>query len=173
MRRSRRGAARRAGAGAIAALLVLLAPACGGGDEETGATSGAGAARLEKKEFVERANRICAQSLEKVVSAGVKMVKEFPEGDKGRFQAERSLVSSLVVPTLESEIAQLRELGPPPGDAAKFEAFLAATEAALAEAEEEPETYVTVSDEYRPGARHYGKAAKLATGYGLEGCPQG
>jgi hypothetical protein len=43
----------------------------------------------------------------------------------------------------------------------------------LEEAKVDPQSYVQIGGHYRLGSEHYGRASKLATAYGLTGCPQG
>jgi hypothetical protein len=149
---------------AVAVLLLGLAlPGCGGGgspDETTAA--------LTKAAFVRQADAICQGTREEIVKEFSK-IQKLADDPQAREELEYKLISSLLIPSLEHEVEQLRALGAPPGGA-QIERMLKLIEGAIAEAKTEPETYVA-GDSYRNGSVHFGKAQRLARDYGIEGCP--
>jgi hypothetical protein len=149
-------------AGAVA--LAILAVGCGGDGEETETTA------ITKTTFIRKADAICRKTREAITEQGFAEISKLVDDPKARREKEFELVESLFVSSLEKEVEDLRALGAPAGDEAKIEKIVKLTEDALEEARAEPETYV-VGDEYRSGFEHYGKAYKLARGYGMTECP--
>jgi len=142
-----------------------LLSGCGGGDEaaETSDT-------LSKAAFVKQANAICKKTKDEVTTGTVSEVRKLAKNPEAREDLEFKIVSSVLVPSLEHQVQQLKALGTPPGDAGQIEKMLKLVEGAVAEAKTEPETYVS-GDDYRWGSEHFGKAHKLALEYGIENCP--
>jgi hypothetical protein len=101
---------------ALAFAFAVLVAGCGGGGDETSVTTSS----ISKAEFVKKANKICSDGSKKMV-AGITRYEIQHEGSKN---AEATIKAG-VVPALRGQLAQIRSLGAPPGDAPKVEAFLA------------------------------------------------
>ncbi len=156
------------GRGILAATCILLAlilPGCGD-EAATGETDGA----LSKAEFVRQADAICTKARNEIIQKNVGQIRKLADDPKAREDFEYKLVETAVIPALEHEVAQVKALGTPPGNAAPIEQMLKLTEGAIDEAKSEPETYVS-GDDYRWGNEHFGAAHKLALAYGMENCP--
>ncbi len=101
------------GAGLAAALgmLVMIVAGCGGGES------------LSRADYASEANVICSRAGKKVV-AGLTSQSEGGGGSEAkRYEA---LSESVLLPSLETEVSELRELGAPDGEEAKIDELLAA-----------------------------------------------
>ncbi len=160
-------AGRISGAVALVALAVLgatLIAGCGDGDETADET-----VTLTKAEFIRQADAICRNTREAIIEGSVPEIEKVAGTPEMR-QVELKLISSLLVPTVEKEVEDIRALGAPAGDEAKIEKILKLTEEAIAEAKTEPLTY-TQGAGYKQGAEHFGEAYKLSLKYGMKECP--
>jgi hypothetical protein len=155
---------------AIAALAGLLAAAlasgCGGGDR-------ASSTPIAKGDFADRAEAICRASSRAVIVKGLAALREGRAAGESRHEIETATVAGVVLPTLVDEVRDLRRLGAPRGDEEQVAAILAAMRKPIAEAREDPQSYVQYRGRYRPGSYHYGEVSRLAKSYGLSGCPMG
>jgi hypothetical protein len=138
-------------------LLVLAFAGCGGGgdDEEQPAS-------LTKAEYVKQADEICAAT-EKQQR---KLLTQFQKENKGAGSGPRvmeEMIKTAALPPLEDQAKELAELPPPDKEAAKAEAYVAASEKALEDVSKDPATLLA-----SPGA--YTKAEELALEFGFKTC---
>jgi hypothetical protein len=145
---------------------AALVAGCGGGGEETAEAT----PTPTKAEFIRKADSICKNAREKIVNVSLPQLSTLDNEPKASEELEYKLIATLLVPTLEKELADLRALGAPAGDEAKIEKILQLFEGAVEEAQTEPESYVQ-GDSYKEGVEHYGTAYKLALKYGMKECP--
>lgn len=154
----------------IIASTAALAAGCGE-DEDSSASSGSEAgiatSSLSKDEFVKQANEICKSEREDLTTKITAYQEKNPPGEKSPNVAMAEGVQAVILPGLENEIAQIRELGAPEGDEDEVDEILVAQEdgidkvAALKEIE-------PVEDAWE---RHFDPANKLMVAYGLKDCP--
>jgi hypothetical protein len=158
------------GLAVVAIVFAVLAAGCGSSSDSGGEATAAGT--ITKAEYIKKANAICLKAREDIVNPAVRRLQKVASEQPGKLpEEELKMIRVLVVPTLESEVAQLRALGFPEGDKLTLEKFLKLTEAVITEAEEEPETFVQ-GPQYEEGFAHYGKAYHVALDYGMSECPQ-
>jgi hypothetical protein len=137
----------------------------GGGDGSSPAEEPIATASLSKAQHVKRANAVCAKYREARIEELDAYREENPE------TLEEGFVGSLqdvYVPSMEEQMAVLRDLGAPRGDEDQVEAIVVAFERWLGEvAEFEGET--------PPAELQQGiiRAGNLASKYGLEECTFG
>jgi hypothetical protein len=153
---------------ALMALMVMgavLVAGCGSGGDDTATAT----ATPTKAVFIRKADVICRNAREAIINGSIPKLEAVAGTPKAQ-PVEFELISSLLIPTLEEEVEDLRALGTPAGDETKIEKILQLTEHAIAEAKTEPETY-TQGSTYKQGSEHYGKAYQLSLNYGMKECP--
>ncbi len=149
-------------AGAVA--VVLAVSGCGSSDDPSGAS-------ITKAQFVKKADASCKKGKEKIRADFAKYVKE--REDKGQDLSNPTeddfaeVVDVVLVPDVEEEVEEIRDLGAPSGDEDQVDAILEAREDGLEAAEAEPKAVVV------SGKNVFAQATKLAKEYGLEVCGTG
>lgn len=130
-----------------------------GGGEAPGEGAEAGAGESGRTAFVSQANGIC-EGTKRKFEAGAKAVVEKTGGKEDTL----ALVESALVPALEDEVEELRQLEVPQGDEKEVEAIFAAIEKVVAKAKQSPKT---IAGEPYP----YQEIESLGSRYGLTSCP--
>jgi hypothetical protein len=139
----------------LAAVLTagLLAAGCGGDDDETtttttttaGATGATGASGAEGAEagggllpddFAQEANDVCAQGNAEIDEEAGKV---FGGGGEPSPEEQAKFVEDAVIPSIESQIEDIRALGAPDEGAEELDAALSDAEDALDEVRSNPE----------------------------------
>jgi hypothetical protein len=134
---------------------ALLVAGCG---EEDGEVSES----LSREDYLARGDEICA--------AGDEAIEEQTEDNFGAVppregdEAER-FVSEVVLPNIQSQIDQLRDLPPPKGDEESVDAIYAAADEGLADARQDP---ATIARGETPAGLE--EANRLAREYGFQEC---
>ncbi len=157
----------------IAAIAALAFAGCGGDDEPqpladigaTGASGASGASGVPgRAEFIKTADAICAEG---EASERDQIAELFPNvagpDDLSAAQYEQ-LATEIVVPSLQSQLDQLRALTPPEGDEDAFDAITSGLAEGIAETEGDPSTLA------EGGGPNLQEASKLALDYGLKEC---
>jgi hypothetical protein len=161
----------------VALATALIAAGCGGDDDEptttaategtaTGATGATGAADVspERAELIEQADEICAEG-DREIDAEAQDV--FGNAQQEPPQAEQeAFVEDTVVPNIQDQIDQLRELDPPEEDADEFTAILDDAQAALDEVEADP----SVLSRGSGGGDPFAEVNQRAQAFGLKAC---
>lgn len=133
-----------------AAALLPVVSGCGSSNEQAVAQT-----TMPLKKYVDKSDLICGDgSVEQGQLAGVYLEKH-PKAE------ELDMVIPAMVPPIEKEIAELKELGLPRGHEEQAEAFLEEMEAALEKLKEEPEA---LSQKNNPFETSNELAAKLELG---------
>ena len=131
--------------------MALLLPGCGSSESSD--------RRPSKAVFLKRANAICAKGTNKIDAAGTSAFKS----PGNPTQAETTaFAKSVVVPTVQRELDQLRALSPPKGDEARVKEILDKSQAAVAKVRANPALL--------GGENGSDEANRLATAYGLAAC---
>lgn len=146
---------------ALAATAACLAFAgCSEDDEgpDRAADDSSQVPALTKAELIEQGDAICKAGDDEIEAADSRFVdRENPTQEEFV-----SAVAEVVVPSLESQAAQLRELVPPAEDAETIETMLDTLEAATAQVKADP-LAITQED-------LFGDANRLASDYGFTEC---
>ena len=144
--------------GGVCAIGLLVVGCGGGGNDEVSVSS------LSKNQYVLKAEEVCEKGTKKIeTDFGVFLTEE--EKVKHPTKADYAkLVEIVLVPNVETEIEELRELGAPKGDSGEIETMLKTREESIAIAEEDPEAVIHDS------TKVFGKASKAADAYGLKTC---
>ncbi len=154
------------------AILALAALAAGCGDDDDSGTGGGSdtsvaTSSLSKNEFVKQANEICKGEREDLTTKIADYQQENPIGDKSPEVAQAEGVQAVILPVLEQEIAQIRDLGAPEGDEDQVEEILVAQQDGIDKVAQ-MEKIEPVEDAWE---RHFDPANKLMVEYGLGDCP--
>jgi hypothetical protein len=137
---------------ALAALPILLAIAgCGGGGETAEAS-------LSKAQYRAKADLICER-------AGMDQFKRWIRyGQQHPNVKDADKVGPAIIPPLQKQLRELRNLPAPSGDGAEIEAFLDEFEKALKAGEKDPSALLP--EKYTP----FDRSNRLAERYGLVDC---
>jgi hypothetical protein len=156
------------GRGPIALIAAVVAAAmlvvgCGGSGDDT-SSSGS----ISKEEFIAKADAICKKGnevMEKELFKFLRNNKVHGSLRKPSTEDNEKFIVTVLIPTLQKEIKELKALGVPAGDEEKVDAMVAALEEGLETAEDETETVAAGTADIV-----FGIASRLAGEYGLETC---
>jgi hypothetical protein len=138
----------------VLAIGAIAAAGCGGSDDND--SSGLETSDLSKSEWIAQANQICIEGDKDIGQQAGEFFNGKPTpAESTRFSHE------VVLPSIQAQVAQIRELGAPEGDEEQVETMLEAVDEGLAKAE-------TDSSALREGALDEGTA--LVQGYGATSC---
>jgi hypothetical protein len=133
---------------ATAAACILIA-GCGDGGND----------HLAKAEFLTKGNAICKKGTAQISAASE---KAFASPSQPTKQETAAFAKQTLVPKVQSQIDQLRDLSPPKNDEAQVKAILDQAQFALDKVKADPLLLVQVSV--------FEKANNLAKDYGLTAC---
>jgi hypothetical protein len=161
----------------IAAVLAsgLIAAGCGDDEEDTtttattteetgttGTTGATGAAEVtDRASLIEAADAICAAGDEEIDAAAQETFGDAQEEPPAA--ALEAFVTETVIPNIQDQLDQLRELEPPAEDAGEFTAVIDEAQTALDELESDPSAFVAGDDPFAD-------ANRAAQEFGLEDC---
>ena len=135
---------------ALVALLGLgvTLSACGGDDAPT------------KAEFLKQGNAICKKGNKTIDSAANKTFSANKRPSKAEIE---KFAQDTVIPSVQTQVDGLRDLGTPSGGEDKVNAILDEADSALSETKADPAIFATNKDPFK-------KANALAKSYGLTEC---
>lgn len=161
---------------AVALAAVMAVAGCGGGgtDESTTASTTASTSKdattpsISKAEFITRADAICKEGGEQAQSEFAAFAKEnkISEGKEPTTAQWEEIGTKILVPALQKQGDQIRQLGIPAGDEAQIETFLDRADEAVEKLEENPETAKSPSTVLA-------EAREVIKGYGFKVCGTG
>jgi len=135
----------------------LVAAGCGGSDDNSTSTEAA----LTKAPFVQKGNAICKAGNQKINQAFNQI-----QGSPTQAQAEQ-VVTTTVIPSIQGQIDDIRNLGIPSGDETQVNKILNDAQSALDQVKKDP-SLITQN-----GADPFAQANKEASAYGLTVCGSG
>jgi hypothetical protein len=151
------------GRGTIAIAVALAAAAlvagCGGGDDSSSAT-----VSVSKAAFIKKVDAVCQKGTERMQRAILVFLKQHKDVKRPNQAQSEKLVATVIVPSVKTEIKELKALDAPQGDEDRFSAILSALEEGLETAEDNPKAVVASSDAV------FGISGRLAGEYGAEVC---
>jgi hypothetical protein len=152
------------GRGTIALAVALAAAAlvagCGGGDDSGGTATGS----ISKAAFIKKVDAVCQRGTERMQRAILGFLKQHKDVKRPNKAQSEKLVGTAIVPSVKTEIEELKALGAPEGDEERVSAIVGALEEGLETAEGNPEAVVASSDAV------FGISGRLAGEYGAEVC---
>jgi hypothetical protein len=157
------------GVGVISAALIgILAVGCGDGESSPAASGNitVDTGSLSKAVFIEKADAICEKGNEEVQDGVEAVIKRYGQREYSEpllVAKAPELVETVLAPSFESQIDEIRDLGAPKGDEAEVGAILTAMSDVIEDAKERPKDFARSGEPFA-------KAARLAQSYGLEAC---
>jgi hypothetical protein len=144
---------------AVAAALLCVAAVLvvGCGEDEDRGSGDSDPGRLTKEEFLREGNGICARTKADLEAEAVNLGLFASEEDIETFAADT------VIPMIEDQIAELRDLRPPRGDEQTVREIVVLAQMALADLEKDP---AAVTD----AETIFEDAGRRARAYGLTEC---
>jgi hypothetical protein len=143
----------------VLALGALALAGCGSstGSSSSSASTGAQRPAIARSDFVSKANAICAKGNAANKAAGAKL------GAKPTEEQIVTFVRGIEVPAIKAQIAAIKALGAPPGDAALVKRMLGLATGAVEKVRIDPTILTT-------GADLFAQFARVAHPYGLTSC---
>jgi hypothetical protein len=139
--------------------LALVAVGCGGDDSTSTAS-------ITKAEFLTQGNAICDKGNKEINTAFESFAKENNlEQNQNLTDAQATEASNtILIPNVQSQVDQIRELGAPAGQETQVDAILTAAQQGIDDLKDDP-TLLAQSN-----ADPFAEANKLARDYGLTAC---
>jgi hypothetical protein len=143
----------------VVLALALVAAGCGSDDNKK---SGGSSSSISKAEFLRKGNAICAAGNKEINAQGKKL---FGSNQKRPSKAKmKQFASTVLIPSVQKQVDQIKALGAPKGDEAQVNAITAAAQDGIDKGKQDP--LALTSDKADP----FKKANKLAREYGLKAC---
>ena len=146
----------------VAALAAAsLLAACGDDDDD----GGGGEQALSKAEYIKQGDAICAEGDREIEQGAEEAFGDLEQGEQPSPQAIGEFGQETVLPSLQEQIDQLRELPAPEGDEDEVNAIYDAADEGIRELREaRPEQFVEKGD------AAFEEANRLAGEYGFQNC---
>jgi hypothetical protein len=141
------------------ALAALVVSGCGGGGDSSTAT-----VSVSKAAFIKKVDTVCKKGTERMQKAILDFLKQHRNVQRPNKAQSEKLVGTAIVPSVETELKELKALEAPEGDEDRVNAIISALEEGLETAENNPEAVVASSDAV------FGISGRLAGEYGAEVC---
>jgi len=147
----------------LAGIAAIAAIAAGCGSSSDDSTSS-----LTKAEFIAQADAICKKGNDEIETDFEAFAKEngVQENEEPSKSQGVEISETILVPNIENQSEELRELEVPTADEAEISAMLDSLDQGVEEAEEDPEALFTSKSD------PFGPANKKAKEYGLKVCGQ-
>lgn len=146
---------------AVALAVAALVAGCGGGSDSSSSSS---TGSVSKAVFVKKADAVCQKGTERMQRAILVFLKQHKDVKRPNKTQSEKLVGTAIVPSVKTEIKELKALDVPEGDEERVDAIISALEEGLETAENNPEAVVASSSAV------FGISGRLAGEYGAEAC---
>src|ERR1700709_2699299 len=144
---------------AAAIAVALVVAGCGGGSDSSTAT-----VSVSKAAFIKKVDAVCQKGTERMQRAILVFLKQHKDVQRPNKAQSEKLVGTAIVPSVKTELKELKALDAPEGDEERADAIISALEEGLETAEGNPEGVVASSDAV------FGLSGRLAGAYGAEVC---
>jgi hypothetical protein len=147
--------------------LALVAAGCGSSDDSSTDTVDV-SVTVTKPELIKQGDAICKKGNEEI-QAGFEQFGKENEISKGKEPNKAQsveIVEQVIVPNLRTQSELIRSIGAPEGDAEQIEEMLDSLDAAVEEAEDDPEALFDAEDD------PFADANEKAQAYGFSECGQ-
>ncbi len=146
---------------AVAVAIIAIVAGCG-------SSSDASTSSVTKAEFIAQADAICKKGNDEIEADFEAFAKKngLEENEEPSNAQGVEISETILVPNIENQSEELRDLGAPSGDEAEISAMLDSLDQGIEEAEEDPEALFTAKSD------PFGPANKKAREYGLKVCGQ-
>jgi hypothetical protein len=145
---------------AAATVIALVVAGCGGSGDSSNTTTGS----ISKAAFIKKADAVCQKGTERMQRAILVFLKQHKDVKRPNKAQSEELVGTAIVPSVKTEVKELKALDVPEGDEEHVDAIISALEEGLETAEANPEAVVASSDAV------FGISGRLAGEYGAEVC---
>jgi hypothetical protein len=139
----------------LAAVMALLVAGCGGGGDDSTSTSS-----LAKPAWIAKADAICQQGNQEIEQAANEQFGK--QGQQPSDEQVQQFTSDTVVPSVQRQIDQIRDLGAPSGDEDQVNKILDTVQTDI----DKTKSATTLPDD------PFADGNALATQYGLKVCGQ-
>jgi len=144
---------------AVALTVAALVAGCGGGSDSSTTT-----VSVSKAAFIKKVDAVCQKGTERMQRAILVFLKQHKDVQRPNKTQSEKLVGTAIVPSVKTELKELKALDAPEGDEERADAIISALEEGLETAEGNPEAVVASSDAV------FGISGRLAGEYGAEVC---
>jgi hypothetical protein len=141
-------------------IIALVVAGCGGGSDDSSTAEGS----VSKAAFIKKVDSVCQKGTERMQQAILIFLQQHKGVQRPNTVQSEKLVSTAIVPSVKTEIKELKALDAPEGDEERVDAIIGALEEGLETAEGNPEAVVASSDAV------FGIPGRLASEYGAEAC---
>jgi hypothetical protein len=144
-------------------VVALVAAGCGSSNNDNSTTTA-----LTKAEFLKKGNAICKKGNQQInqVANQTFTKKKYPNGPPPK-SVQTKFATDTVIPTVQSQIDQIKALGAPKGDEAQVTAIVTSAQGALDQAKKDPSVLLS------NGPGPFEQTNKLSKSYGLTVCGGG
>lgn len=144
---------------AVALTVAVLVAGCGGGGDSSTTT-----VSVSKAAFIKKVDAVCQKGTERMQRAILVFLKQHKDVQRPNKAQSEKLVGTAIVPSVKTELKELKALDAPEADEDQVNAIIGALEEGLETAEDNPEAVVGSSDAV------FGISGRLAGEYGAEVC---
>lgn len=150
----------------LAAVVAVAAIAAGCGSSDDGSDTTEVTVTLTKDELIAQGDAICKQGNEEIEEGFESYAEEnnIPDGKEPSDAQGVEIVEQVIVPNLKTQSELIRGIGSPEGDEEEIGEMLDSLDAAIEEAEDDPEALF--SEDTDP----FGDANQKAQDYGFTEC---
>jgi hypothetical protein len=155
----------------LVTLIAIGVFAVGCGDNSSSGSSDDGTietSSLSKSEFVKRANAICTESSEGLFDRLGAYLNENASSSKHPEEVAADAMRQAVLPGVEQQIEEIRELGAPSGSEEQIEAFLVVQERSVESLKQQRSLSLNTDV-----TSAFKRAGQLAKRYGIQACDYG
>lgn len=153
----------------LAAVVAVLAVAAGCGSSDDGSDTTEVTVTVTKDELIAQGDAVCKQGNEEIEDGFERFQEEndIPDGKEPNDAQGVEIVEQIIVPNLTTQSELIRGIGAPEGDEEEIGEMLDSLDAAIEEAEDDPEALF--SEDTDP----FGDANQKAQDYGFSECGEG
>jgi hypothetical protein len=141
-------------------IIALVVAGCGGGSDDSSTAEGS----VSKAAFIKKVDAVCQKGTERMQRAILVFLKQHKSVRRPNKAQSEKLVGTAIVPSVKTEIKELKALDAPEGDEERVDAIISALEEGLETAEGNPEAVAASSDAV------FGISGRLAGEYGAVVC---
>lgn len=153
----------------LAAVVAALAVAAGCGSSDDGGDTTEVAVAVTKAQLIKQGDAICKQGNEEIEEGFETYAEEndIPDGQEPSNEQGVEIVEQVLVPNLKTQSELIRGIGSPEGDEEEVGELLDSLDAAIEEAEDDPESL------FNEDTDPFGDANEKAQAYGFSECGEG
>lgn len=155
---------------------LVMGLALGGcGEDSADSTATVTTSQLTKAQFIERADALCLRETNRALEQGIGsyIAREAPGSGKSEADVRNEAIIAVLLPALERQVAQVRQLGAPVGDEEQVEAILTTMQSSIDAARKDPPTAKDVRVAGVELRNKFVPLDRLGRAYGFDSCAYG